>query len=67
MVRSGLNVAGAVREKGDVVEVPEEVAGYLCPGGHAERMTPIEATVTGAPETTSSRSTARQGRPQRRT
>jgi hypothetical protein len=67
MARSGLNVAGAVRYKGDVVEVDDAVADYLCPGGHAERVAPLEGAVAGPPETTSNRATARTGKPQRRT
>lgn len=49
MSRSGLNVAGAVRARGDEVEVDDAVADYLVPGGHAEHVTVTSTTTPVEP------------------
>lgn len=61
LLRSGLNVAGATRSRGDVVDVERAVADYLVPSGQAElvRETAVEVAVSGPSETTSRSRTRR--------
>lgn len=40
LTRSGLNVAGAVRVRGEEVDVPADVAAYLVPSGQAVLVEP---------------------------
>jgi hypothetical protein len=57
LTRSGLNIEGATRARGEEVDVPAEVAAYLIPSGQAVpvRGAPVEAEVVGPVETTSVR------------
>lgn len=45
MNRSGLNVGGAIRHRGDIVTVDDNVADYLVPGGHADLVNVTEVDV----------------------
>ena len=60
LTRSGLNVAGAVRFRGDVVDVDDEVADYLCSSGQAARVSDDRAGA--APEAAVRRATTRPPR-----
>lgn len=71
MTRSGLNVAGASRGRGEVVDVDNDVADYLCSSGHAVRAVEgarVAVQVAEEPRTaarTTSRPARRQPREQR--
>jgi hypothetical protein len=63
--RSGLNVAGATRARGDVVDLDAEVADYLCSSGQAVRVDDdhTEVAVTqDFTQTTAQRVSSREAR-----
>ena len=65
MTRSGLNIAGASRRRGEVLDVDVDVADYLCSGGHAVRATDEDVRLAVAQDevrTAAQRATARPGR-----
>lgn len=62
MVQPYLNVAGATRERGEVVDVEEGTAALLCTGGHAVRLDGVPERVPSGVETTSTRASARPTR-----
>jgi hypothetical protein len=64
MTRSGLNIAGASRRRGEVVDVDSDVADYLCSSGHAVRheADAYAAVAVDDVHTAAQRTTARPGR-----
>lgn len=68
MTRSGLNVAGASRSRGEVVDVEPDVADYLCSSGHAVLMEKDLRVAVAAVQDmrTAARTTSRPGRRQPR-